>query len=536
MRITKAEFKNFKRFTDLTLANIPASARLVLLIGANGSGKSSIFDGFLSFRGLDAHQEYYSKTPDKCTIEVTCDDGSVLSKYRNTDGGLFYSGPNNPPDLRFIGRSSIRIVPRIGRTSNTDQIVSDADRPRTFIDPDVRFESDVIAYMQIIDDALRIPFFRGGESADNKVIFRDFIEPLNKSLENIFGDNNSTTLRIVNYHNATPFSEPQLIFRKGVSNITYDLLSHGEKQVVVLLLNFIVRKSQYENAIIFIDEMDCHLNTSLQYRLLDEIVTRWIPESSQLWTASHALGFIDYARKSREAAILDLDNLNFDVPQYIEPESKETVDVYEIAVPRAIIFDMLKGKKIVLCENQNDEYYNLMQLPDTIFVGVKDARDLFLKAKRDDRYYSLRDRDFLSDAEIARLAKEYPHYRILRYYDFENYLYHPSNIAGLNIDGFDEVAYRDDILKQKNERLNHILVTVGTSRQGYEEFKTNEKLKDTELDDIIEDFASNDFERFYKYFDMKTQYKKTLIARLNLNKKDLVTTNWFRNSIAHILA
>jgi hypothetical protein len=381
---------------------------------------------------------------------------------------------------------------------------------------------------------LREPVFKGVR-ADTLKLFNDFIRPLNESLLNVLGKDESTTIQIGKYENFHFGSPGRLIFRKGDSEINYDLLSHGEKQVVVLLLNFIVRKSQYENAIIFIDEMDCHLNTSLQYRLLDEIVTRWIPDSSQLWTASHALGFIDYARKSKEAAILDLDNLNFDIPQYIEPESKETVDVYEIAVPRAIIFDMLKGKKIVLCENKNDEYYNLMQLPDTIFVGVKDARDLFLKAKRDDRYYSLRDRDFLSDNEIERLAKEYPHYRILRYYDFENYLYHPSNIAELNIDGFDEAAYRADILKQKNERLNHILVTVGTSRQGYEEFKTNEKLKDTEPDDIIEDFASDEFERFYKYFDMKTQYKKTLIARLNLNKNALVTTNWFRNSIGAIL-
>jgi len=48
MRITRLQLKNFKRFTDLTIESIPKEAKLVLLIGSNGSGKSSIFDAFNS--------------------------------------------------------------------------------------------------------------------------------------------------------------------------------------------------------------------------------------------------------------------------------------------------------------------------------------------------------------------------------------------------------------------------------------------------------------------------------------------------------
>ena len=46
MRITKIQVENFKRFTDLTIQYIPDTSKLVLLIGANGSGKSSLFDAF----------------------------------------------------------------------------------------------------------------------------------------------------------------------------------------------------------------------------------------------------------------------------------------------------------------------------------------------------------------------------------------------------------------------------------------------------------------------------------------------------------
>lgn len=46
MRIKKIELKHFKRFTDLTISDIPETSKLVLIIGSNGSGKSSLFDAF----------------------------------------------------------------------------------------------------------------------------------------------------------------------------------------------------------------------------------------------------------------------------------------------------------------------------------------------------------------------------------------------------------------------------------------------------------------------------------------------------------
>ena len=46
MKISKIHLTNFKRFTDLLIDNIPSTSKLVLLIGANGSGRSSLFDAF----------------------------------------------------------------------------------------------------------------------------------------------------------------------------------------------------------------------------------------------------------------------------------------------------------------------------------------------------------------------------------------------------------------------------------------------------------------------------------------------------------
>lgn len=549
MKIKSIQLKNFKRFTDLTIENIPESSKLVLLIGANGSGKSSLFDGFRytsfvhnnkqsneqSFYNVEQSNLYYRKNLE-IPVETTIDlfNGQQIHKFESHE-----TASTKPESFelrkKFIGRSSTRIVPKILNQANINNIDIDGDAPVLYIDSDTRFNNDVFSYIQQINKALREPAFRG-ESADTFKIFQKFIEPLNESLENIFGVDDAITLKIVEFEDATPTESAKLIFQKGSSKINYDLLSHGEKQVIILLLNFIVRKQQYEDAIIYIDEMDCHLNTALQETLLKEIVEKWIPDSSQLWTASHALGFIDYACKTDNAVILDFDSLNFDVPQMIIPESKEMLDVYDLAIPKSILSQLFSDKKIVFCENKNDEYYNLMGLEKTLFVGVKDSRDVFLNAKNDKTKFTLRDRDFISDAEILRIQKNFPNHRILKYYDFENYLYHPENIAELSPVGFDNEKYKSEILQQKKDKIHYILPKIEAARKTYEEFKTDFIDKDIKnCKEIVDDFMSDDFERFYKFFDMKEQFNRSYLAQFNLTIKGLASSNWFKKQIEQIL-
>ena len=549
MKIKSIQLKNFKRFTDLSIDGIPEHSKLVLLIGANGSGKSSLFDGFRytsfvhnnkpsneqSFYNVEQSNLYYRKNlsnPVEATIDLS--NGQQIHKFESHETA---SSKPESFELRkkFIGRSSIRIVPKITNQANLNNIDIDGDAPIMYIDSDTRFINDVFSYIQQINKALREPAFKG-ESADTYRIFQNFIEPLNLSLRNIFGVDYAITLKIVEFEDATPTESAKLIFQKGNSKINYDLLSHGEKQVIILLLNFIVRKKQYEDAIIYIDEMDCHLNTALQETLLKEIVEKWIPDSSQLWTASHALGFIEYAQKTENAVILDFDSLNFDVPQTISPEPKEVLDVYDLAIPKSILSKLFSDKKIIFCENKNDEYYNLLGLENILFVGVRDSRDVFLQIKRDKKRFSLRDRDFISSIEITRIQKKYPTYKILRYYNFENYIYHPENIAEINPKGFNKTAYIEDIINQKNNRISYtILPNLISSRQNYEEFKTDEKLKDENTDSIVDDLSSADFEKFYQFFDMKKQYNHQYLSKFNLSRERLVSTQWFKKQIENIL-
>ncbi len=327
MKISSISLFNFKRFTEVRIEQIPEQTKLVLIIGSNGSGKSSIFDAFdflqkgsfkkVPYGGNEESLDYYRKNKESNTVvEVDLHQQGTISKQ---DWQL-----QSGQDLskKFIGRSSIRIVSRIRNNANPAAIGNDADSPLTFIENDERFTTDVFLYIQSINRALREPVF-SGKQVDVLKIFQDFIEPFNTSLRNIFGDNPKTTIRIAEFEDATPQTPAKLIFQKGDSKISYDFLSHGEKQVVILLLNFIVRQEYYRDAIIYIDEMDNHLNTRLQYSTIKEITERWMPDNSQLWTATHALGFIDYANEYPGGIVLDFDDLDFDKPQTIIPAVKQ---------------------------------------------------------------------------------------------------------------------------------------------------------------------------------------------------------------------
>src|SRR5689334_5017559 len=80
MKIQSLQLKNFKRFTDLAIQDIPVNAKLVLLIGTNGSGKSSIFDAFEHLSTLAKASVFYQPT-----FEVT-----EPIKYYSKDESLDY--------------------------------------------------------------------------------------------------------------------------------------------------------------------------------------------------------------------------------------------------------------------------------------------------------------------------------------------------------------------------------------------------------------------------------------------------------------
>ncbi len=535
MRIQSIHLQNFKRFTDLKIEAIPESAKLVLLIGANGSGKSSVFDAFnVLSESWNGEDTYYQKSylEPFSVVLTTCDgDEAVAGTRWETDAKCI--------EGRLFGRSSLRVIPAVSRAKDAEKLLlNDQDRPKRFTHEDRRFNTDLTLFTSRIDRALREPTFQG-KAADTLEIFRSYIDPFNSSLLRVFGDSRSTTIQIQNYDNADSDKAIQLYFSKGQSVIPFDLLSHGEKQIVILFMGFAVRREQMENSIVFIDEMDLHLNTALQKTVIQEVVEHWIPDSSQLWTASHALGFIEYAQESEQAALVDLDALDFDQPQVITPAPKSRLDLVEIAVPRESLTRLFANRIIIVCEGKDHAFYNAAcDDASRLFIppgGSDNAQSVLAMARANPGYLALRDRDFLMENEIAAIRAELPNYRVLPYYSIENLLYHPENLLSLEIPGFDPEEWMSAI---RNWRDTHPLREIKFERGKIQELRTVQALQkakahDSDATAIYDAFASADFEVFYPVFQQK-KMTPDYLGQFKLTKDGLARAPWFKAKVREI--
>ena len=549
MRIHSLQLKNFKRFTDLELREIPETAKLVLLIGANGSGKSSVFDAFEYIsRPAKAlpraqHESYFAKGDRR--EEVIVDFGSTkVSLDRPLQLPVTFPPVAPPPTdqllVKMYGRSALRDMARVppwqGSAVN-DFISRDADSPASFIDVDARLSADVSKYVVDFNHALRQPVF-DGRQVDIAQIADAFVTPLNSALERVFGTTGPFP-KMLNFREAESGRDaPKFIFKKGAHEFGYDLLSLGEKQVFSVLLNLFVRKEKLQNAIIYIDELDLHLNTALQYALLEEIVECWIPETSQLWTASHSLGFIRYASQSDNAVIFDFDALDFDLPQALMPVPKESSEVLQVAVPREYLGALFAGKRLIYCEGNDVSYFNSIGLKDTIFANGGNKFQIFARA-RDAQIGALMDRDYLTLEEIAECRVRLPLLRILPLYSIENFLFHPDNLAEVLGAAFDREAYVVALCAEKNLAYDHLNFGIGKARDGYPQARDLPKEDRQKFEErgreVSRLLKSDSFDDFYPLFPMK-DCAKQVPQRQNLSRQKLSHTMWFAGQMTALLA
>ena len=559
MNVTRLHLANFKRFTDLTidLSSCAGAPKLVLLIGANGSGKSSVFD---AFEYLSAHHKgdagpradgdwsdgdfsdefYKGEEHARFTGYLKKDLGADMSVACSFGGGFEVRRSDASPaaaspsewDVKsaFYGRSSLRTIPELHRGRGpAAPVAADRDRPRRYIDQDTRFEADVAEMTKRIQDEVWESEFDSGR------LRAKFVDPVNAALTRIFGDDSPTQLHLTRISAALEERPPDIRFRKGASEIHYDLLSSGEKEVFNVLLNLFIRNEHFPNAVYFIDELDVHLHTRLQHALIREVVEHWIPDSSQLWTASHSLGFIEYASEAADAAIIDFDDLDFDRPQVLIPSPK-SAEIFDIAVPGDSALRVFPNKTLVLCENKDAPLYNAIDLPDFLFVASRNKNAVGLQIRANDELRGLIDRDYIGSEELETLRREHPRLFVLGYYSIESYLLHPQNLAEASPSGFDEAEYRRLIGECMAAVRDRLLMTLERSRNSYEILKALPKeTKDRAMREIAEATASEDFETFYPFLDMKTQRPGDYLAPLNQQPLDLARTAWMRHAIAEVL-
>ena len=116
MKIKQIKIDKFKRFTDLTIKNIPESAKLIVLVGPNGSGKTSIFEAINHWYKIEGFNQVYHQlySADKREYFEKIEGEPLPDNwFKNRVEIQFYNEEENLKDVkgRFYFRTAYRNEP-----------------------------------------------------------------------------------------------------------------------------------------------------------------------------------------------------------------------------------------------------------------------------------------------------------------------------------------------------------------------------------------------------------------------------------------
>lgn len=381
MKLRKIHCVNFKRFTDLTIDSIPESAKLVMLVGPNGSGKSSLFDAFIEWFAYNGYRTMF--------------DDEYYVKYRNIQRTRdnvyleFYGNLNGEENIRknFYFRTAYRNEPTFSINSLTQQKSPTSNiRIQNFSQNDTTVSQD---YQRLVSNTINGLFDYKNDGRTVAELREELIGRIKAALSDVFDELQLSGI-------GDPLHNGSFYFKKGdVDNFKYMNLSAGEKSAFDLILDLVIKQQYYPEAIYCIDEPETHMHTSLQSKLL-EAMYNLMPESSQLWLATHSIGMLKKAKELNEenpnsVVFIDFSDKDFDSTVTINPSIeglnramwKRFMDVAfgefsSLVAPSRIVFceGNPMGKKN---KNMDATIYNKIfadEFPETQFVSVGDCKAL----------------------------------------------------------------------------------------------------------------------------------------------------------------
>lgn len=420
MKIKEIKITDFKRFTNLLIKGIPNTAKLIVLVGPNGCGKTSLFEAFnhwYKWRGFGniGNFDYCVKKTEKNIKQDSWFTDKVQIEFHNQT-------VNEREQIKgvFYFRSAYRNEPQFVTSSLNRQ-----DDPSTRIDHETLMTTDATVssnYQRIISSTLSGVFYNTEKNKTVDQLRDELIGKIQFSLNNVFEDLQLSSI-------GEPLINGSFYFTKGVSkDFPYANLSAGEKSAFDLLLDLIIKSIYYKDTVFCIDEPESHMHTALQSKLLGELYSL-IPDNSQLWISTHSMGMLKKAKELEEnnpgsVVFLDFDNRDFDSEVIMSPSTIDSTmwkkfldlafgDLSSLIAPSTIVFceGNSQGRKYKDFDAQIYKKIFDAEMPDVFFSSIGSCSELenlenisikiISNMLTNSRIIKVVDRDGKSDGEIA---------------------------------------------------------------------------------------------------------------------------------------
>lgn len=385
MKIKEIKITDFKRFTNLLIKGIPNTAKLIVLVGPNGCGKTSLFEAFnhwYKWRGFGniGNFDYCVKKTEKNIKQDSWFTDKVQIEFHNQT-------VNEREQIKgvFYFRSAYRNEPQFVTSSLNRQ-----DDPSTRIDHETLMTTDATVssnYQRIISSTLSGVFYNTEKNKTVDQLRDELIGKIQFSLNNVFEDLQLSSI-------GEPLINGSFYFTKGVSkDFPYANLSAGEKSAFDLLLDLIIKSIYYKDTVFCIDEPESHMHTALQSKLLGELYSL-IPDNSQLWISTHSMGMLKKAKELEEnnpgsVVFLDFDNRDFDSEVIMSPSTIDSTmwkkfldlafgDLSSLIAPSTIVFceGNPQGRKYKDFDAQIYHKIFEKEYPDVCFTSIGSCSEI----------------------------------------------------------------------------------------------------------------------------------------------------------------
>lgn len=454
MKIKRIQLKNgYKRFHDLTIDLGDNPARIVALLGPNGCGKSSVFDGMLFRQQVHSpigNEGQKAESYHSMLGEPSFSYQNIVIDFVDGDFAKVYSDKSQKGEENTI--FSFRSPYRYNRELKINEVKS-LDR----IEKNYYGASSTSAIDQKMEENYRRLFahfnnYRDEHDLKPSEAKKAIIGELNSSLQRCLEikidslgnvEDNKGSLFFTKYDQQKPYE--------------FDVLSSGEKEVVDIILDLYLRKDRYSDTIFIIDEPELHVNTSIQKLLLMEI-EKLIGPNCQIWIATHSIGLM----RGLQTELKDMCQIihfqpgdNFASEAITLTPIKKNHSSWRKIFRTALddLTTLVSPRQIIYCEGRDvpvggvdkgfdARVYNQVfgeEFPEALFVSSGGNTELdqrseiaikiLSKVFEDLEILVLKDRDFKSNRKASssdrdQYLKTAPkNHRMLRRFEIENYLY-----------------------------------------------------------------------------------------------------------------